>query len=127
MPIQVLIYLVSCIALHIPRPTRLTFTSKAASTSATGNVGPALSGFLKGRTEKESLETSCKFSPNTVTYCSGPSGGMADAGDLKSPAHYGRVGSNPTSAITEDRKQRTEDREKTVIKSVKDLKVYYEG
>ena len=45
---------------------------------------------------------------------------MADAGDLKSPARYGRVGSNPTSAITEDRKQRTEDREKTVIKSVKD-------
>ncbi len=38
---------------------------------------------------------------------------MADAGDLKSPARYGRVGSNPTSAITEDRK-------KTVIKSVKD-------
>ncbi len=27
-----------------------------------------------------------------------PSGGMADAGDLKSPAHYGRVGSNPTLA-----------------------------
>ena len=49
---------------------------------------------------------------------------MADAGDLKSPARNGRVGSNPTSAITEDRKQRTEDREKTVIKSVKDLKVY---
>ena len=24
---------------------------------------------------------------------------MADAGDLKSPARYGRVGSNPTSAI----------------------------
>jgi len=23
---------------------------------------------------------------------------MADAGDLKSPARYGRVGSNPTSA-----------------------------
>jgi hypothetical protein len=28
-----------------------------------------------------------------------PSGGMADAGDLKSPARSGRVGSNPTSAI----------------------------
>jgi hypothetical protein len=28
-----------------------------------------------------------------------PSGGMADAGDLKSPARIGRVGSNPTSAI----------------------------
>ena len=49
---------------------------------------------------------------------------MADAGDLKSPARNGRVGSNPTSAITEDRKQRTEEKEKTVIKSVKDLKVY---
>ncbi len=29
---------------------------------------------------------------------SGPSGGKEDAGDDKSPAHYGRVGSNPTSA-----------------------------
>ena len=28
-----------------------------------------------------------------------PSGGMADAGDLKSPARNGRVGSTPTSAI----------------------------
>lgn len=37
-----------------------------------------------------------------------PSGGMADAGDLKSPARNGRVGSNPTSAIIEDREQKTE-------------------
>ena len=28
-----------------------------------------------------------------------PSGGMADAGDLKSPARSGRMGSNPISAI----------------------------
>ena len=27
-----------------------------------------------------------------------PSGGMADAGDLKSPVRNGRVGSTPTSA-----------------------------
>ena len=31
-----------------------------------------------------------------------PSGGMADAGDLKSPACNGRVGSNPTSATEFD-------------------------
>ena len=29
-----------------------------------------------------------------------PSGGMADAGDLKSPVRKGRVGSTPTSANT---------------------------
>ena len=29
---------------------------------------------------------------------SGPSGGKEDAGDNKSPAHDGRVGSTPTSA-----------------------------
>lgn len=37
---------------------------------------------------------------NMLSYIkSCPSGGMADAGDLKSPDHYGRVGSIPTSGI----------------------------
>ena len=53
-------------------------------------------------------ERICIISEDKLAYCVRPSGGMADAGDLKSPARYGRVGSNPTSAITEDRKQRTE-------------------
>ncbi len=55
-------------------------------------------------------ETICKILSDKLAYCVRPSGGMADAGDLKSPARNGRVGSNPTSAITEDRKQRTENR-----------------
>ncbi len=55
-------------------------------------------------------ETICKISQNPLAYALWPSGGMADAGDLKSPARNGRVGSNPTSAITEDRRQKTEDR-----------------
>ena len=42
---------------------------------------------------------------------------------LKIPCPLGRVGSTPTSAIAEDRGQEIEDR-KTVIKSVKDLKVF---
>ena len=57
-------------------------------------------------------ETICKRLSDKLAYCIRPSGGMADAGDLKSPARNGRVGSNPTSAITEDRRQRTEDRRK---------------
>ncbi len=44
-------------------------------------------------------ERICKISTNKLVYCIRPSGGMADAGDLKSPARKGRVGSNPTSAI----------------------------
>ena len=44
-------------------------------------------------------ERICKISTDKLAYCFRPSGGMADAGDLKSPAHNGRVGSNPTSAI----------------------------
>ena len=48
-------------------------------------------------------ETICKILSDVLAYCVRPSGGMADAGDLKSPARNGRVGSNPTSAITEDR------------------------
>ena len=55
-------------------------------------------------------ETICKILSDALAYCVRPSGGMADAGDLKSPARNGRVGSNPTSAITEDRKQSTENR-----------------
>ncbi len=85
--------------------TRLTFTSKATSTPANGKVGSDLSGLLLNPMVKESWETICKILLNAITYFAGPSGGMADAGDLKSPAHYGRVGSTPTSAITEDRKQ----------------------
>jgi hypothetical protein len=53
-------------------------------------------------------ETICKILLDKLAYCVRPSGGMADAGDLKSPARKGRVGSNPTSAITEDREQKTE-------------------
>ena len=45
-------------------------------------------------------ETICKILPYKLTYYIRPSGGKADAGDLKSPARKGRVGSNPTSAIT---------------------------
>ena len=44
-------------------------------------------------------ETICKILSDKLAYCIRPSGGMADAGDLKSPARNGRVGSNPTSAI----------------------------
>ena len=44
-------------------------------------------------------ETICKILSDALAYCVRPSGGMADAGDLKSPARNGRVGSNPTSAI----------------------------
>ena len=44
-------------------------------------------------------ETICKILSDVLAYCVRPSGGMADAGDLKSPARNGRVGSNPTSAI----------------------------
>ena len=44
-------------------------------------------------------ERICKISTDKLAYCFRPSGGMADAGDLKSPARNGRVGSNPTSAI----------------------------
>ena len=40
---------------------------------------------------------------------------------LKIPCPLGRVGSTPTSAIAENRGQKTEDREKTVIKSAKDF------
>ena len=43
-------------------------------------------------------ERICKISTDKLAYCIRPSGGMADAGDLKSPARNGRVGSNPTSA-----------------------------
>ena len=45
-------------------------------------------------------ETICKILSDKLAYCVRPSGGMADAGDLKSPARKGRVGSNPTSATT---------------------------
>ena len=44
-------------------------------------------------------ERICKILSDKLAYCLRPSGGMADAGDLKSPARNGRVGSNPTSAI----------------------------
>ena len=49
-------------------------------------------------------EIICKILSDKLAYCIRPSGGMADAGDLKSPARNGRVGSNPTSAITDKAK-----------------------
>ncbi len=48
--------------------------------------------------QRDFRERICKISLNALAYRVRPSGGMADAGDLKSPARYGRVGSTPTSA-----------------------------
>ena len=49
-----------------------------------------------------------------ISLLAWPSGGMADAGDLKSPARNGRVGSTPTSAIVSvkklNRRSKKEDR-----------------
>ena len=43
------------------------------------------------------VKSQIKRSNQLLPYL-GPSGGMADAGDLKSPAYNGRMGSTPISA-----------------------------
>ena len=63
----------------------------------TGLVGLIL--FLGRKGAKRRTERVCKSTKNKLFYLARPSGGMADAGDLKSPARKGRMGSNPISAI----------------------------